>query len=486
MTGPDAALAELILGTEPDSVPRARRFARSVVAPEAEELADDAELVVAELVTNAVLHGEPPVVVRVGASPGCARIEVEDTGRALPMRVLQRTDAMTGRGLSLVSALSAGWGVEPRQQGKAVWSELRAKTGTSMTRPDATLDRDAILAAWPDEDDLGAVRHTVRLGAVPTALLLEAKAHIDNVVREMSLLQRGSLSNDRPLPPSVLQLVDTVTVDFAEARTEIKRQALAAADRGESITNLELHLTAEAAEAGERYLAALDEADRYARSARLLTLAAPTSHRVFRGWYVRSIIEGLRALTRGEQTVEPEPFAVVLADEVDRVSRDEGLAVRLDVLQKVNTRLAASTTAEEMAAVVVEEGARPPGIESARVFLATGHGTLRSVAWHGARGQTPDPYDEFSVDADLPGAEVARTRVPIFMKSLREIYDRFPELEGYYPEERCVHIFPVAVENRTLGLLAMTFLGSPVAQDHELQFVGALSAALAQGVARLQ
>ena len=50
--------------------------------------------------------------------------------------------------------------------------------------------------------------------------------------------------------------------------------------------HLRLSLPASAAAAGERYLAALEEADRYARNARLLTLETTPVHKVFRSWYV--------------------------------------------------------------------------------------------------------------------------------------------------------------------------------------------------------
>ena len=76
------------------------------------------------------------------------------------------------------------------------------------------------------------------------------------------------------LPSAMAKLVETVTGDFADARAEIKRQALAAAARGEQLTDLELHLPLSYAEAGEQYLAALDEADQYARAAQLLTMKA--------------------------------------------------------------------------------------------------------------------------------------------------------------------------------------------------------------------
>ena len=61
----DAPQRELQLGVEPDAVPRARRFAAAVLNGLASGLVGDAELVVTELVTNALLYAGPPVTLRV-------------------------------------------------------------------------------------------------------------------------------------------------------------------------------------------------------------------------------------------------------------------------------------------------------------------------------------------------------------------------------------------------------------------------------------
>jgi anti-sigma regulatory factor (Ser/Thr protein kinase) len=316
----------MILEAEPDAVRIARRFAKISLSGQDDDLVADVELVIAELVSNAALHGQPPVMVNVAVSPDRVRVEVEDSGRVLPMEVLQRNDAMTGRGLSLVAALTSTWGVEAAGSGKVVWAEFAFGAERTNWRASPVIDRDAILAAWGDEDTEQAPRYAVRLPGVPTELLLAAKTHIDNVVRELSLL-RGAGTHPGDLSALATQLIEAVTTDFAEARTEIKRQALDAAARGLAVADLELHLPAEAADAGERYLAALDEADRYARSAHLLTLAPPTSHRVFRQWYVRSMVNQLRATARGDPPPPPEPLAALLADEVDRLVGSETLGL---------------------------------------------------------------------------------------------------------------------------------------------------------------
>lgn len=307
--------AELVLGAEPDAVPRARALVAELLRAEPAETTTNALLVVTELVTNAVLHGVPPVTLRVLSLPGRVRVEVEDDGRTLPLTSPRRPDGMTGRGLELVATVSMAWGVEPRREGKVVWAEVGESPG-GVRRTDPLVDVDALLAAWKDEEDRER-RYAVRLGSVPTDLLLAAKAHSENVVRELILIRAHSGVS---LPAPMAALVTAVTEDFAEARAEIKRQALDAVKRDEAFVDLVLELPLSAADAGERYLAALTEADRHARAARMLTLAPPRSHQVFREWYVQSLVDQLRAAARGDVLGPPEPFAQVLAAEVDRLT----------------------------------------------------------------------------------------------------------------------------------------------------------------------
>ncbi|MCW2545160.1 MAG: hypothetical protein JWM40_2712, partial [Frankiales bacterium] len=260
---------EVDLPVEPVAVPRARAFVASQLSAAAPGALEDAKLVVTELVTNALLHGEAPLTLRLQKDDGLVRIEVQDASRVLPVVPRENLEAMTGRGLGLVAALSSAWGVEPVLEGKVVWASLRTDGDSRQELGLAPeIDVESLLHAWPDDAANAEKLYTVRLGSVPTSLLLAAKSHIDNVVREFELVktdhEREGIANNG-VPG---RLIDSVTRSFASARTEIKRQAVEAAARGAVETDLVLRQPASAAEAGEEYLAALDEADRYARAAR--------------------------------------------------------------------------------------------------------------------------------------------------------------------------------------------------------------------------
>lgn len=114
------------------AVPRARRaVADALPRGCCPQLADDIALLTCELVTNAVLHGSQPSAEHVvdlvlWPSDGHYWLAVSDAGAAdLPALASPRLEACGGRGLLLVDALSAAWGVVPRPSvGKSVVAGL--------------------------------------------------------------------------------------------------------------------------------------------------------------------------------------------------------------------------------------------------------------------------------------------------------------------------------------------------------------------------
>ncbi|MEU5695885.1 ATP-binding protein [Actinosynnema sp. NPDC020468] len=86
-------------------------------------VAEDAVLVVDELVSNARRHGTPPRRCRLLLHPGRRlRVEVEDSTSAHPRA--RTPDHTGGRGLLLVERLTAQWGVLHHAFHKTVWAEI--------------------------------------------------------------------------------------------------------------------------------------------------------------------------------------------------------------------------------------------------------------------------------------------------------------------------------------------------------------------------
>ncbi len=90
---------------------------------------EDAQLLVTEIVTNAVRYGRPEIVVQLRLDPPALGIAVADAGAQLPDRpaVMPKNPAATGgRGLGIVDALATQWGVIPgtNAAGKIVWFDI--------------------------------------------------------------------------------------------------------------------------------------------------------------------------------------------------------------------------------------------------------------------------------------------------------------------------------------------------------------------------
>ena len=151
------------LPPEPDSAPAARQFLRDRAYEWGlEPLLADAQLALSELVTNAVIHARTPLLTSVSCADGIFEMAVFDGSPALPAVRAPRDDpqgdierasslhrelghdvgerdpaldvgpsgsVVGGRGLLLVAALAAEWGVSPRSDGKAVWARTPTPPG---------------------------------------------------------------------------------------------------------------------------------------------------------------------------------------------------------------------------------------------------------------------------------------------------------------------------------------------------------------------
>jgi anti-sigma regulatory factor (Ser/Thr protein kinase) len=113
---------------DPRSSGVARRFvADRLIAWGREAFVDDASIVVAELVTNAVLHAESEFIVALSFHGDSVRVSVRDASSALPAIQAPTPQSVSGRGLVLISAVAQRWGTELLADGKVVWAELAAR-----------------------------------------------------------------------------------------------------------------------------------------------------------------------------------------------------------------------------------------------------------------------------------------------------------------------------------------------------------------------
>ncbi|MFF9011510.1 PAS domain-containing protein [Streptomyces sp. NPDC014870] len=122
-----ADVAEWDIGPALSSVAGARR--RAVARLDdwglTEDTAFSIELIVSELVTNAIRHGTPPIRLRLVRNPADRTVtcEVSDAGAAAPHLRRARAADEGGRGLFISGELSDRWGVRWLGEGKTVWTE---------------------------------------------------------------------------------------------------------------------------------------------------------------------------------------------------------------------------------------------------------------------------------------------------------------------------------------------------------------------------
>lgn len=102
---------------------------------------DSADLLLSELVTNAVVHARTPLSLRVAAREGWARVEVQDGSPEAPASFHATPRSEHGRGLLLLDRLADDWGWTADtcpSRGKSVWFEVTSDHGAQ--RPGSTLE----------------------------------------------------------------------------------------------------------------------------------------------------------------------------------------------------------------------------------------------------------------------------------------------------------------------------------------------------------
>jgi anti-sigma regulatory factor (Ser/Thr protein kinase) len=116
------------LPTHPHSPREARRRVVKMCYGLSAETVATAQLLVSELVTNAVVHGKGPIGLRVSRDEGMVRVEISDARDQTPRLIqpISEPQAEAGRSLFLLDALANAWGTIPAggHGPKTTWFEL--------------------------------------------------------------------------------------------------------------------------------------------------------------------------------------------------------------------------------------------------------------------------------------------------------------------------------------------------------------------------
>lgn len=211
----------LALPASPPSVRVAREWVAGVLREIGrDDLSESARLAVSELVTNAILHADPPMTVHVRGTVEHPRVEVTDQSLIPPQRresnrlVEVDNDSSwptMGRGLDLVASYSTRWGadISANGMGKVVWFEPSDGVIENPVEGEV-FDMDGAIAqrAFPTPDP--AEMLIVELVGLPVALFATLRRHFNEVSRELRLL---SLTDGDRYP---------LAVEFNEAYLQVE------------------------------------------------------------------------------------------------------------------------------------------------------------------------------------------------------------------------------------------------------------------------
>ncbi len=297
-----------------ESDPRSVRDARAWVVEQLSalgrpDLVDAARLAVSELVTNAILHAEPPISVRVGGTPAHPRVEVHDRSTEPPsardMPDEARLLATVGRGLGIVATYSTAWGAEMSRSGKVVWFEPAPEEAVDDAAPAPgevstaeELAEAALRPAEPGTEPEPEQLLTISLLGMPAQVFAHMRLQYEELRRELRLL---SLSHGTEYP-FAHRLAELTT------QVERERQQSSGTDRlgaaiAQGVERVDLVYDVPPSAPGTMALLreVLDQADEFCREQRLL-VAPPTPQMVaLRSWYLGEF----ERQGRGE---EPRPW----------------------------------------------------------------------------------------------------------------------------------------------------------------------------------
>jgi hypothetical protein len=279
------------LGPGPSGVHDARRWVVKACSEiDRSDLAECAELGVSELIGNAILHGEPPIRMRMRGTHEHPRIEVSDGSRQPPVlpeplgrHPIEDDPLITfGRGLDIVARCATAWGADIDEDGKVVWFVPSPATLTEGTKGVITGE---------DQPETSPTNHIpVEVREVPLRTLHASQTQWNELRREVRLLALAH-EDDYPLAKSLSELfadLDRVLRDGIHDEIE---SALAS---GEATTDLRVDVPKASDETIEQFLDLLDLADEFCQEQRLLSLARTAEQRRFQRWLFGELVRQQR------------------------------------------------------------------------------------------------------------------------------------------------------------------------------------------------
>ncbi|WP_110181230.1 ATP-binding protein [Nocardioides solisilvae] len=302
----------LPLDSAPSAVADARRWVLGLCRELGrDDLLECAELGVSELVTNAILHGQAPINVRVRGTKEHPRIEVFDGSRRPPVLGMPSLEESVddldeflttfGRGLSMVAMSSVAWGASIERDGKVVWFEPATALQEDGYREgviDLVEDADSPWRPLPESV-------TVRLIDVDLKLFLSVLTQYNNLRRELRLLALAHEA-DYPLARDLSHMFATFERQFPPAMLDRVAQTLRSGDHRADLT---FQASPESAHIFGTMLEMFDLADAFCRAQRLLSLARSPEQRLLQEWLLDQFMRQVQGDAPAPWTPQSAPAA---------------------------------------------------------------------------------------------------------------------------------------------------------------------------------
>jgi len=269
----------------PRGVSDARRWASQVLTEiDRPELIEAASISVSEVITNALLHAEQPVSVRLRGTRDHPRIEVRDGSRQPPdlpdLDGNPEDDLLLtfGRGLSIVARVSSAWGAELDEEGKIVWFVPQVELVDGRGVQGTITELQPVQREDPPEVDDPV---DVTLLALPLPEMKANRMHLRELRRELRLLALGHEAN-YPLAASLSRFFSELDATFWRGLRD-ERLASALLDEDDEL-DLTITVPRRSGDDFQRFIELLELADAFCRQERLLILARTTEQVAFQTW----------------------------------------------------------------------------------------------------------------------------------------------------------------------------------------------------------
>jgi PAS domain S-box-containing protein len=161
------------------------------------------------------------------------------------------------------------------------------------------------------------------------------------------------------------------------------------------------------------------------------------------------------------------------------------VGARLTQLARVTAALTAAHDVNGVVTAVIDQAASALGARGSSLSLLTGPDTLVLAGIRGVHSTVGQQWASYPVDALVPGSEAVRTGRPVVVANRDEMEARYPALTGQMPEDRATICLPLAVADRPLGVISLSFADARVPDESEMEFLAALADTTAQALDRL-